>query len=535
MTTRYLTRRAESTTAPNSPRMGVEFQTEGPVDHAQSSPAGTSRAAKSPARFLLLATLTLTCFALAGPAAAETASKDSVLVTFNGKIAPTELPRVGLAPVRMSVSGDIRSTDSSQPPALETVDIEINRHGHVFYKGLPTCPAGQLTNTTSSVALHRCRSALIGSGHFRAKVIFPQASPFPAIGKILSFNSVTPSGQHVILAHIFGRVPLATTYILPFTITRTAQGTYGTTLTGTFPQVADNWGYVTHFDLTLKRKFLYKGREHGFLNAGCPIPKGIDRAPSRSPGLPRLPRRSSDLTHADPQLQGAVVMDARRSPAKADRIGSASSVDVGAVGYRQNFDDPLFFIEGIDHSVGPATRYPAAFQLEAQRLAETSGVGGDRGQQLDDCHRVALRDAFQATAGGPGYDEPPGLLLHAAELAPRRRLKSACSSSSVAVSPASIAASPSRICAISLGSERTARVSSRLSRSSGLISTAAGRPLRVTTTRSCSPSTRSAISERWALTYESGRVSDMTNILVTWTTSTQPRRAREAPTKGELK
>jgi len=51
-------------------------------------------------------------------------------------------------------------------------------------------------------------------------------------------------------------------------------------------------------------------------------------------------------------------------------------------------------------------------------------------------------------------------------------------------SPAATAASPSRNCAIATGSESTSRVSSNPSRSSGLINTAAGRPLRVTSTRS---------------------------------------------------
>ena len=62
-------------------------------------------------------------------------------------------------------------------------------------------------------------------------------------------------------------------------------------------------------------------------------------------------------------------------------------------------------------------------------------------------------------------------------------------------------------------SEITASVSSRLSRSSGLISTAAGLPLRVTTTRSCWRSTRSTSSEKRAFTAASDIVLGMTTIL----------------------
>jgi hypothetical protein len=237
---------------------------------------------KRPSAAKALATLAGVFALLAGAttaAQAEYNQKGNVLATFNGHLAPVKLPRIGTAPVTMEIDGNIKTTDGSQPPALQTVAIAINHHGSLFYKGLPTCPKSKLTNTTSSVALKRCRAALIGTGHFGAQVVFPQASPFPALGKILSFNSVTPNGTHMILAHIFGRVPLATTYILPFKIQRIpGGGTYGTSLDATFPEVSDNWGYVTHFDLTLKRRFLYRGQKRSFLNAGCPIPKGYGQA-----------------------------------------------------------------------------------------------------------------------------------------------------------------------------------------------------------------------------------------------------------------
>ena len=50
-------------------------------------------------------------------------------------------------------------------------------------------------------------------------------------------------------------------------------------------------------------------------------------------------------------------------------------------------------------------------------------------------------------------------------------------------------------------------VSSRDSRSSELTSTKDGRPLRITKIRSCSCSTRSASSDRWALASENGNVT----------------------------
>ncbi len=65
------------------------------------------------------------------------------------------------------------------------------------------------------------------------------------------------------------------------------------------------------------------------------------------------------------------------------------------------------------------------------------------------------------------------------------------------------------------GSESSSRVSSSDASSSGLISTAAGRPLRVTMIRSWVCSTRSTISENFDFTFANGSVSEMTMILVT--------------------
>ena len=61
----------------------------------------------------------------------------------------------------------------------------------------------------------------------------------------------------------------------------------------------------------------------------------------------------------------------------------------------------------------------------------------------------------------------------------------------------------------------------------GLTSTAAGRPWRVTVIRSWCCSTRSTISENFALTAASGSVSDMTRMLVT-----EPANATSAPTRS---
>ena len=66
--------------------------------------------------------------------------------------------------------------------------------------------------------------------------------------------------------------------MIAFAIRRLGKGSYGTELTATLPQALGSWGYVDRIKLNLKRKYHYRGRELSYFNAGCPAPKGTDRA-----------------------------------------------------------------------------------------------------------------------------------------------------------------------------------------------------------------------------------------------------------------
>jgi len=66
-------------------------------------------------------------------------------------------------------------------------------------------------------------------------------------------------------------------------------------------------------------------------------------------------------------------------------VGSAGSVDIGAMRDRDDRDQAGRVIDPIDDSVGPAARRQVSVQLETQRLTEASGVGRDRVERLHDC------------------------------------------------------------------------------------------------------------------------------------------------------
>lgn len=203
--------------------------------------------------------------------------KDDVRVAFSGRIAPHKLPRRGAAPVVVSVSAGITTTDRTPPPQLRRIKLEINRVGRLDARGLPICPFRRIQPASTAVAVDACSSALVGHGTFRANVALPEQSPFPSNGRILAFNGHM-HGRSVILAHIYGTLPLPTSFTLPFEIEHSRSGTYGLTLVAHLPQVAAEWGFVHGISLTLGRNFRYHGNRHSYISAGCPAPPGFPGA-----------------------------------------------------------------------------------------------------------------------------------------------------------------------------------------------------------------------------------------------------------------
>jgi hypothetical protein len=223
---------------------------------------------------LLLATVALLGAAVAS---GELTQQGNLRLAFNGSIVPKKLPRRTPAPVRMQVSGAIRTANGAQPPELRKISIAFNRYGSVSTVGLPTCDRGELEQTTSRAALGACRDALVGHGSFRAYVNFPGLNAVAVVGEALAFNSIE-HGKPAILLHIYGSKPVQVTFVVPFTIRHVRSGTFGTVFAARIPKIAANTGYVTNISLTFDRRYTYRGRRRSFLSARCAVPLGIPGA-----------------------------------------------------------------------------------------------------------------------------------------------------------------------------------------------------------------------------------------------------------------
>jgi DNA-binding beta-propeller fold protein YncE len=209
--------------------------------------------------------------------ASTIAQKGTLRVSVDGHLSPRRLPRSGVAPIAVSVAGEITTTDESLPPLLKTLRIELNRHGHLDTTGLPTCTYDRIQPASDSRALAACRSALVGQGSFSADITLAGQEPYPTHGRLLLFNGKS-HGKPVLYGHIYSPRPFATSFVIVFSVQKLPHGVYGTALNAPLPKAMETWGRLTALRMTLQRTYRYRGERHSYISSGCPAPKGFGLA-----------------------------------------------------------------------------------------------------------------------------------------------------------------------------------------------------------------------------------------------------------------
>jgi hypothetical protein len=222
-------------------------------------------------RHRLVIPVLVALLSLAGATASQAVRKieDGLELTFNADFVPHRLPRLQAAPVKIHIQGKIATTDGSHPPPLHWIEIALNRNGRLDAEGLPTCTAPLLQSTSTSTALSRCRSSLVGQGRFRAVVSLGRE--IDTGGKILAFNS-RRGGRQALVLHLFGGSPVRFTLVVPLTIEHLKQGGFGTLLRAKVPKLAGGLGSVTEIDLTIGRRYSFRGVRHSYVSAACSAP-----------------------------------------------------------------------------------------------------------------------------------------------------------------------------------------------------------------------------------------------------------------------
>lgn len=225
--------------------------------------------------FALVLALTLSAAAVTS---AVVQKKDNLLVHFDADFAPHSLPRQTPAPIQVTIKGAVSTTDGSHPPPLEVLEVELNRNGRIYTKGLPACSPARLQSTSTGEARSRCGNSLVGRGRFRAEVELGTKAPVAAAGEVLAFNGRV-AGKPGLLLHFFGGAPVRFTLIVPLRIGHRQDGEFGTVLRTRIPKLANGFGSITQIDLTLGRRWVAAGKHRSYLAAACSAPAGFPEVP----------------------------------------------------------------------------------------------------------------------------------------------------------------------------------------------------------------------------------------------------------------
>ncbi|HYH52492.1 MAG TPA: hypothetical protein VD761_00010 [Solirubrobacterales bacterium] len=211
-------------------------------------------------------------------ARAELSQQGDLIVAFDGGLTPNKLPRRTPAPVAVRVAGDVKNAngDPTQLPQLRTIGVAINSAGSLYDNGLPTCRVETIQPATEQEAERVCGRAIIGTGHVTVQVRLPSQTPFTVKAKLLAFNGPKKNGQKLILAQVYAKAPPGA-FVLAFRV-KNRGGVFGTLLSTTLPESAQEWAYLTHFDMTLERRYRFRGKARSYVSAACGAPAGFPGA-----------------------------------------------------------------------------------------------------------------------------------------------------------------------------------------------------------------------------------------------------------------
>jgi hypothetical protein len=223
-----------------------------------------------------LAALVALAIPISAALAGETVSgPDGNAQSIEASVSPKALYKKTLSPASLSVdvkTGSTTAANGVPSPATHDV-IDFDQNLSLATKGLPTCNAAKLQNTTTEAAEKACGDAIIGKGS--AITLIPLGTLYTEPVTVTAFNGVPQGGKPVVLLHSYGVSPVQTTLILVGTVSNLNKEGYGPRLDVTIPPLAGGYGAITDFKVKIQKSWTYKGKKMSFVNAKCPASKKL--------------------------------------------------------------------------------------------------------------------------------------------------------------------------------------------------------------------------------------------------------------------
>ncbi len=192
------------------------------------------------------------------------------------QVRPKKLSKKTLTPGTLEVTTLTTSTTDPNgvpSPAVSAV-IDFNEGMRLYTKGLPTCASALLQNQSTEVAKQVCGKAEIGSGQALA-FLNTGSRVYDVEQTVTAFNGEPKGGRPTVLLHSYGTTPTQTTVVLEGTVSNYNKEGFGPRLDLKIPLIAGGRGVLKEFNVTIDKKWRFKGVRRSFISAKCPNSKKL--------------------------------------------------------------------------------------------------------------------------------------------------------------------------------------------------------------------------------------------------------------------
>jgi hypothetical protein len=175
---------------------------------------------------------------------------DNLPLHFNFSVSPRRLPRSKPQPVQVLVSDKYETGDGSHVPALEELEVEMDRHLVLDVAGIPICDGG--SRDIRGDVLGGCEDAVVGKGTIEAELAFPESQFSTVSGELTIYNLGRKLGG-ADLAGFASFPPPIRAQVIPIKVRKSA-GRYGWKARLEIPELAGGAGSITSYSAHLGKR-----------------------------------------------------------------------------------------------------------------------------------------------------------------------------------------------------------------------------------------------------------------------------------------
>jgi len=166
-------------------------------------------------------------------------------------VTPRKLPRSKPQPVRVLIGDEYETGDGSHVPALEELELELDRHLVLDVAGIPICHGGR---EPRGETLDACEDAVVGKGTIEAEVAFPESQLTTVSGELTIYNQGRKPGGADLAAYAHFSAPTNATLVILIKVRKNTGGRYGWKARAEIPKLDGGSGSITSYSMHLEKR-----------------------------------------------------------------------------------------------------------------------------------------------------------------------------------------------------------------------------------------------------------------------------------------